>query len=154
MAGAADQLEGQLPGWGLALLAQARIGHLGLVDDQDRPRVMPVTFAVHAEAVWSAVDDKPKRAGRGDLARVRFLRRQPHAALTVDVYDDDWSKLAWVQVLGEVEVIERGEDPGQPARGALEALAAKYPPYRERRPPGPLLRLVPRRALHWRASGA
>jgi len=31
-------------------------------------------------------------------------------------------------------------------------LAARYAPYRERRPPGPLLRLTPERAVCWRAS--
>ena len=138
-----------LPGWASELLARAPLGHLGLLDEDDRPRVLPITFAVHAGAVWSAVDDKPKRRPGSDLARVRFLRRRPEAAFTVDRYDDDWSRLAWVQLLGRVSVIEAADD-----RAALDALAAKYPVYRERRPAGPLLRLAPRRALHWQASGS
>jgi hypothetical protein len=79
---------------------------------------------------------------------VRWLRDRPEAALLVDVYDDDWSKLAWVQLLGRVEVLGVEEAPG-----ALEALAAKYAEYRERQPPGPLLCLTVERALHWRAAG-
>jgi hypothetical protein len=81
------------------------------------------------------------------VARVRFLRRRPEAALCVDRYEDDWSRLAWVQLLGRVEVIEPEEE-----GAGLEALVAKYRPYRERRPPGPLLRLGVERALHWRAG--
>jgi len=31
-------------------------------------------------------------------------------------------------------------------------LAERYRPYRERRPPGPLLRLSPSRVIYWRAE--
>jgi PPOX class probable F420-dependent enzyme len=123
------------------------VARLGLLDAEDRPRVLPVTFALAGNAIWTAIDQKPKR--EGEPARVRFLRRRPEAALTVDVYDDDWSALAWVQVLGRVEVLQAGSGPA-----ALEALAAKYPQYRDDPPRGPLLRLAPERALWWRASGA
>ena len=137
----------ELPPWAGELLASAPLGHLGLLDDDDRPRVLPITFALHAGAVWSAVDDKPKRRPGAELARVRFLRRRPEAAFTVDRYDEDWSRLAWVALLGRVSLVEAADSPD-----ALDALAGKYPAYRERRPAGPLLRLAPERALHWRAS--
>lgn len=118
-----------------------------MLDEADRPRVLPVTFAVAGGAVWSAIDDKPKRVPAGELARLRFLRRRPDAALTVDRYDDDWSRLAWVQVLGRVTVVDTGDE-------ALAALSAKYPPYRDRPPAGPLLRLDAGRTLCWRATPA
>jgi PPOX class probable F420-dependent enzyme len=135
-----------LPRYGVELLATARVGHLGLLDADERPRVLPVTFALADGSLWSAVDDKPKRVAGEELARVRWLRRRPEAALTVDLYDDDWSRLAWVQVLGRVDVLDAADGPA-----GLDALAAKYPQYRERPPPGPLLRLAPERALCWRA---
>ena len=134
----------ELPGFARELLAGARVAHLGLRDGQGLPRVLPVTFALHEEALWSAVDHKPKRVGGEELARVRWLRRRPRAALCVDRYDEDWTRLAWVQVLGAVEVLEVTEAP-------LRALATKYPQYAEHPPAGPLLRLEPERALHWRA---
>jgi PPOX class probable F420-dependent enzyme len=124
------------------------VARLAFLDDRDRPRVLPVTFAVAAGAVWSAVDEKPKRVPGKELARVRYLRRRPEAALCVDRYDDDWSRLAWVQVLGRVEVLNAADEPH-----ALDALAERYPVYRERLPAGPLLRLEVERVLHWRASG-
>ena len=136
---------GELPGWAVELLEAERVGRLAFVDDRDRPRVLPVTYALAGAAVWSAIDDKPKRAG--EPARVRYLRRRPRAALCVDRYDDDWSRLAWVQLLGRVDVrpIDEGDE-------GMAALAARYAPYRERRPPGPLLRLAVERALCWRAT--
>jgi PPOX class probable F420-dependent enzyme len=138
----------ELPGWALELLREARVGHLGLLDEGDRPRVLPVTFALAGERLYSVVDQKPKRVAGSELARVRFLRRRPSAALTVDRYDDDWTRLAWVQVLGPVHV---HDDPTTKA-GAFAALAAKYEPYRHGVPEGPLLELVPERVLRWRAA--
>ena len=64
-----------------------------------------MTFVLHEHSLWTAVDRKPKRDPAREPARVRFLRDNPHAALTVDRYDDDWSRLAWVQVLGDVAVL-------------------------------------------------
>jgi PPOX class probable F420-dependent enzyme len=130
-----------LPTWARDLLAQARVARLALLDEEDLPRVLPVTFAVFDGAVWSAIDQKPKRSA--EPARVRRLRRRPEAALLVDRYDDDWSRLAWVEVRGEVTV--------EPLGPALEALVAKYPQYASERPQGPLLRLAPRRFACWKA---
>jgi len=133
--------------WATDLLERARVARLGLLDEDDRPRVLPVTFALAGESVWSAVDDKPKRVSGPGLARLRFLRRRPQVALCVDHYDDDWSQLAWVQVLGSVDVIEVAAGPA-----GMEALAARYSPYREHPPAGPLLRLTPQRVVCWRAE--
>ena len=137
----------RLPEWAGELLERSAVGHLGLLDDADRPRVLPVTFAVVGDALYSAVDHKPKRVPPDRLARVRYLRRRPEAALTVDRYDPDWTRLVWVQVLGRAEVLE-----GAPPEAPLEALRAKYPAYRERPPAGPVLRLVVQRVLCWRAE--
>jgi PPOX class probable F420-dependent enzyme len=128
------------------MLAQARVGRLGLLDDDDAPRVLPVTFALNGGSLFTAVDEKRKRRSGEALARVRFLRRRPRAALTVDHYEDDWSALAWVQVLGEAQVLDAATAPD-----AIEALRAKYAQYREGPPAGPLIRLDPGRVLWWRS---
>ena len=108
---------------------------------------MPVTFALWEGELWTVVDGKPKGVPPDRLARVRFLRRRPAAALTVDRYSEDWNRLAWVQTLGDVRILDVEE-----ARGPLGALAAKYQPYRFSPPPGPLLGLAPRRIISWRAA--
>ncbi|HEX2359896.1 MAG TPA: hypothetical protein VHH72_08775 [Solirubrobacterales bacterium] len=130
------------------MLETEPVGHLGLLDDHGNPRVLPVTFALLDGSVWSAVDDKPKRVQGSELARVRWLRARQSGAITVDRYSDDWARLAWVQLIGDVAVLEvSGHEP------VLQALSARYPAYRERAPRGPLLRLDPDRALCWRAAG-
>jgi PPOX class probable F420-dependent enzyme len=144
---AAASLEA-LPSWPRDLLETERVGHLGLLDDNAHPRVLPVTYAVVADRIWSAVDDKPKGVPGERLARVRWLRARPGSALTVDRYDDDWGKLAWVQLIGGTTVfgLAGNED-------VLNALRERYPQYRERAPQGPLLCLAPERIVYWRAAG-
>ena len=135
-----------LPPWAADLLAGERVARLAFLDSDGLPRVLPVTFALAEGAVWSAIDEKPKRTP--DPARVRWLRARPEAALCVDAYSDDWSELAWVQLLGRVAVLGVQDGPA-----GMVALRAKYEQYAERRPPGPLLRLDVERALSWRAVG-
>lgn len=135
------------PGWARAMLEEARVARLGLLDDRDRPRVLPVTYALHGGSLWSAVDSKPKRDPDSPPARLRYLRRRPEVALTVDRYEDDWQRLAWVQVLGEASVVEAGG-----AAAALDILIAKYEQYDAAPPPGPLIRIEPERVLSWRAQ--
>jgi PPOX class probable F420-dependent enzyme len=130
------------PGWAQELLESQRVGHLGLLDERGRPRVQPVTFARHAGALWSAVDDKPKQVPGAELARVRRLRANPDATLTVDRYDDDWSNLAWIQVVGKATILDVRDD-------VLDALKARYPAYRQRAPRGPLIRIEPLHVAWW-----
>ena len=135
------------PQWARELLDTEPVGHLGLLDDNGHPRVLPITFAALGGEVFSAVDDKPKRVAADELARVRWLRARPDATLTVDRYDDDWARLAWVQLLVRAEIVAAAGH-----ESAMEALAARYPAYRRQAPGGPLLRLTPTRVLWWRAK--
>ena len=116
------------------------------MDDDGAPRVLPVTYAIDGETLVTAIDQKPKRRRGEELARVRWLRARPAAALTVDHYDDDWSALAWVQALGAIRVLDAASSPD-----AIAALTERYEPYRSDPPAGPLLVLEPDRLLWWHA---
>jgi PPOX class probable F420-dependent enzyme len=135
----------ELPAWARELVVSARVARLGLLDERDRPRVLPVTFAVFEDALWTAIDRKPKRSA--EPARVRRLRRRPEATLLVDAYFDDWSRLEWVELSGRVSILDASD-----AGDAIEALAAKYSQYRTEPPPGPLLRLSPEGFACWRGA--
>jgi PPOX class probable F420-dependent enzyme len=127
------------------MLESERVARLAYLDDDDRPRVLPVVYALAEDSVWGVIDTKPKRTPQP--ARVRWLRRRPEVALCVDVYDAEWKRLAWVQLLGRFELLDLADAPE-----ALEAFVGRYPQYRERTPPGPLMRLDLDRALWWRIS--
>jgi PPOX class probable F420-dependent enzyme len=132
----------------MALLEDSRVAHLGLLDDDGRPRVLPVTYALSEGLLVSAVDHKRKRLAGERLARVRWLRARPQAALTIDRYDENWTALAWVQAIGRISVIDAARAPA-----AIAALTERYEPYRTQPPAGPVLALTPERVLWWRASG-
>ena len=136
----------EAPKWAHDLLARSRVARLGILDDEGAPRVLPVTYALAGAAIVTAVDHKPKRVAAEQLARVRWLRARPRAALTIDHYDEDWSRLAWVQAIGAVAILDAADAPG-----AIAALTDRYPAYRDRPPAGPVLSLAPERVLWWRA---
>lgn len=136
----------ELPDWARALLESSRVARLGIADDDGAPRVLPVTYALAGGAIVTAVDHKRKQVPPEALARVRWLRARPRAALTVDHYDDDWTRLRWVQAIGPVAILAAADAPE-----AIAALTDRYPPYRERPPAGPVLSLEPDRILWWRA---
>jgi len=136
----------ELPAWARALLGDSRVARLGIADDEGNPRVLPVTYAVVDNSIVSAVDHKTKHVPADRLARVRWLRARPHAALTVDHYDDDWSRLRWVQAVGPITILDAADAPD-----AIASLTERYAAYRHRPPGGPVLSLTPDRILWWRA---
>jgi PPOX class probable F420-dependent enzyme len=70
----------------------------------------------------------------------------PSVSVLVDQYDDDWEHLWWVRADGTAHT----EDPSA-LPNALEALVAKYPPYRKHRPRGPLIVIQVHQWASWSA---
>jgi len=139
----------EAPAWALALLRDARVGRLATADAAGRPLVVPVCYVFDGARCYSAVDAKPKRTR--DLRRLRNIAANPQASLLVDVWDEDWSRLAWVIVEGRAEVLERGEAFGR----AVDLLVAKYPQYRALpldRVTGAVISLAPDRVLTWTSA--
>ncbi|GAA1736450.1 hypothetical protein GCM10009809_34580 [Isoptericola hypogeus] len=151
-------------------LAAARHAYLATASGDGRPHVVPVTFAVvgregtaGADGGWdvvSAVDHKPKAGGDARrLRRLRNLADNPRAAVLADAYDDDWDRLWWVRADGSATVEDvvapsgaDGEGGAAATRAALEALADRYPQYRERPPAGPVVRVRVARWTGWEAA--
>lgn len=132
-----------------AFLLAHRLGHLATVDEQGRPHNVPVCFALHAGNLYIAIDEKPKRGDVRDLRRVRNIHANPSVCLVVDDYDEDWSRLAWLQVRGEAAVVDDADE----HTGALAALRARYPQYRAMALEGrPALRIIPTRVVAWSAA--
>ena len=128
-----------------ALFASAPVARLATVRPDGSPHVVPVCFAFSGEAIYTAVDHKPKASAA--LARLRHIAAEPRVALLADRYDDDWSRLWWVRVDGDASVVESAQE----REAALGALAGAYPQYAERPPEGPVIAVRPRRYRGWRA---
>jgi PPOX class probable F420-dependent enzyme len=118
----------------LALAAAARVGRLATVRPDGAPHVVPVVFVLFAERdglrIYWAVDDKPKLST--SLVRLRNISENPRVEVVVDMYDEDWSRLWWVRLLGTARVVSRDDE----RISALDGLAAKYEPYRRDPPSG------------------
>jgi PPOX class probable F420-dependent enzyme len=137
--------------WERALLDAERVGRLATVDERGRPHAVPVCYALLGDLVYSAVDEKPKHGDPLALRRIRNLLARPDVCLVADRYDEDWDRLAWVQVRGTAALVA---DRTERAR-ALAALRARYPLYRTMRLEElPLIRIAPDRIVSWRATGA
>jgi PPOX class probable F420-dependent enzyme len=127
--------------------AAARVARLATVSAGGQPHLVPVTFAVAADVVFTAVDHKPKRTLA--LKRLANVAGNPRVTLLVDEYSDDWSALWWARADGAARVVE----PGAPEHGrAVEALVARYSQYRERPPEGPALVVDVERWSGWAAE--
>lgn len=128
-------------------LERARVARLATVDADGAPHVIPVCFALAADRLYSVVDEKPKRTTR--LARLRNIEANPSVALIVDRYEEDWSRLAWVQIRGTARVLEYGAS----YDAALNALREKYEQYRAMDLEGrPMIEVTPTRVTAWRAG--
>ena len=135
----------------LERLRSARVGRIATVTPDDRPHVVPFVFAlgdaadVGPRAYW-AVDRKPKRSER--IQRLRNLEHEPAVEFVVDGYDEDWASLWWVRASGTGRVVDDASE----ERAALEALAAKYPPYAGDPPTGPVVAIEIETISGWEAQ--
>jgi len=106
-------------------LDRARVGHLATADQHGAPHVVPVCFCVLDSSAYVTVDGKPKRTDR-PLKRLRNITENPAVALTVDRWDEDWSRLGWIMLRGTADILPAGAEHDL----AQAALRDRYPQYR------------------------
>jgi PPOX class probable F420-dependent enzyme len=132
-------------------LAGARVARLATADRRGRPHVVPICFAAAGGRLYSAIDEKPKRAVPFRLKRVRNIVANPHVALVVDAYREDWRRLWYILVFGTARVIRPG---AAEHAAALRALRRKYRQYRAMRlDERPVLAVTPVRVVTWPRTG-
>jgi PPOX class probable F420-dependent enzyme len=104
-------------------LEAERVARLATADRSGRPHVVPICYALLGDTVYFTIDEKPKRRPGAALKRLANLQENPFAALVVDRYDEDWSRLAWVMVQGRAAILPSGPEHDR----AQAALRARYP---------------------------
>jgi PPOX class probable F420-dependent enzyme len=105
------------------------------------PHIVPVTFAVDGDTVFTAVDHKPKRTWA--LRRLANIARDPHVSMLVDQYSEDWSALWWARADGTAVVHDDGHE------RAVELLCERYDQYTGRPPAGPVIEVSVERWSGW-----
>ncbi len=136
-----------------AFLARARLGHLATADEIGQPHVVPIVFALLDERLYSPLDAKPKRVAAGRLRRVRNLRVNPRAAVVVDHYSEDWSRLGYVLCTGHARVVDEADEAAR-ARAALQAKYAQYRAGPLRLDAAPVLVVELERVICWGDLGS
>ena len=129
-----------------------RVGHLATAGADAAPHVIPVCYALDDAALYFVADAKAMRGPARDLLRLRNLRANPRAAVVVDDWDEDWTRLAFVMVRGPAREIT---DAAAHA-AALGLLRTRYPQYRamplDDPVAHPVVRIDPERVVVWRAA--
>jgi PPOX class probable F420-dependent enzyme len=129
-----------------AFVQDARVGHFATVDEHGRPHIVPVCFAYQNGFIYSVLDRKPKRVPVRQLRRVRNLLANPNVQLLIDRYDEDWSRLRYVQLRGRAELVYAGPEHAQ----VLTLLLAKYEQYAAMRlEDAPVIKITVDEAISW-----
>ena len=106
--------------------AAGRVARLATADASGRPHLVPITYALDGDHIYSVVDAKAKRTTA--LRRLANVRENPAVAVLMDHYEDaDWDALWWVRADGRGRVLAPEE---LEARSATELLGQRYPQQR------------------------
>jgi PPOX class probable F420-dependent enzyme len=131
------------------LVHSARVAHLATADEKGRPHVIPICFVIDGQQLYSPIDEKPKKTSPLQLKRIRNIVANPHVAVVVDRYDENWKRLAYVLIVGTAKVLLRGSRHAK----AVRLLRKKYPQYKRMRlEERPIIRITPTRWKSWRAG--
>ena len=106
-----------------SFLHNHRVARFATAEPSGQPHVVPICYAVSDNSVYFTIDKKPKQLTDKPLKRIRNLQNNPHVALVVDRYEDDWTQLGWVMVQGDAALLDDGEEHTK----AQQLLKARYP---------------------------
>jgi PPOX class probable F420-dependent enzyme len=136
-----------------AILQSFRVGHLATADAKAMPHLVPICFVYDGQAVYTAIDHKPKRATGYRMKRIRNLLENPQVTFLVDHYEEDWQQLSYIMIQGRAQILESGPE----RQRALGLLEDKYPQYRERQlaqDTGLVIKIVPDSIRRWAWVGS
>jgi PPOX class probable F420-dependent enzyme len=124
-----------------------RVAHLATAGRDGAPHLVPVCFGLAGDSLYITVDEKPKRTD-APLKRIRNIRENPSVAVTVDRWDEDWTRLAWIMLRGPADILDSGEEHDR----AQDQLRQRYPQYRAMNlAPLPVIAVRIERVLSWGA---
>jgi PPOX class probable F420-dependent enzyme len=108
-----------------AFCERGRVARLATADARGEPHLVPVCYAILGDSLYITIDEKPKRTDI-PMKRLRNIAENPRIAVTVDRWDEDWRRLAWVMLRGSAEILTGGEEHDR----AQARLRERYPQYR------------------------
>jgi PPOX class probable F420-dependent enzyme len=122
-------------------LERERVAHVATISRNGVPHVVPVCHVLEDGKIYFAADK--------DSKKVKNLRARPEAAVEVDLYSEDWPRLAGAVVTGPATLIDRGPR----FRKLRSLLYQKYPQYADESALEEgevvMMEVVPRRLVSW-----
>jgi PPOX class probable F420-dependent enzyme len=122
------------------LVGLERVCHVATTGTSGVPHVVPVCHMLADGKLYFASESKAKK--------VANLRANPHVAVTVDFYAEDWSNLKGVMIQGNATLIEGGARFNK----ARRLLYEKYPQYPQEAALGKgdvIVEVTPRHVFSW-----
>jgi PPOX class probable F420-dependent enzyme len=139
-----------------AFIRSHRIARLATAGEDLQPAVIPLCYVFDGEHIYSPIDEKPKSVAASSLKRVRNIKANPRVSVVIDDYSEDWSKLAYVLIVGTAEIILPGKDASRETQEharAVELLREKYAQYRSMRiDERPMIKISPGRIKRWASA--
>jgi PPOX class probable F420-dependent enzyme len=122
-------------------LERERVARVATISPNGVPHVVPVCHVLEDSKIYFAADK--------DSKKVKNLRVHPEAALEVDLYSEDWPRLAGAVITGPATFIERGPR----FRKLRSLLYKKYPQYVDESALEEgevvMVEVIPRRLVSW-----
>ncbi len=127
-----------------------RIAHLATASAGGEPHNIPLCFWFDGARFYFVIDEKPKREGGVRIKRMRNIAENPQVALVIDHYDEEWSRLAYVLIHGNAEIVQDEREYAH----AIQHLRHKYAQYHAMeltQEKNPAIRIEPRHVHAWGA---
>jgi len=117
-----------------------RVARIATLDPKGFPHVAPVCYASDESDIYVASDYGSRKTTN--------LRINKKVSITIDEYDEDWTNLKGVHILGVAEIVESGPR----FKKAKNLLEAKYPQYASlpiKEGETAIIRISPRKVVSW-----
>ncbi len=136
-----------LTGAETTFVQRQRAAHLATADAAGNPHVIPCCYAFDGTRFYTPLDEKPKRVDSRQLRRVRNIEARPAVALVIDQYDDDWSRLGYVLIQGQAELLTPNHEEHA---HAVVLLRERYVQYRTMALENyPVIAIMPEHVTSW-----
>ena len=127
----------------------AKVARLA-TSDRDQPHLVPVVFVFDGRHIYIPIDEKKKKTYLPEeLKRIKNIRKNPNVAFLIDRYDDDWTKLYFMMIIGKASIIL----PIESCRKEFERLIVKkYPQYQTINYGTTCIKIKPEKITFWQNS--
>ncbi|MDG6997138.1 MAG: pyridoxamine 5'-phosphate oxidase family protein [Nitrososphaerota archaeon] len=136
----------------LSYARKSKVAHLATVDSEGNPHLVPVVFAATRDSIYLVVDRKTKK--KSILRRLENIVQNGKASFLIDKYSEDWSKLSYLMLSCQAEILGPGKFQEE-KKQAARLFKRKYSQYSNGKYfPSDLanaffVRLLPPKAIFW-----